>query len=54
MSKSSSEAEYRAMTSAASEVTWLIRLLKELNVPIHKPVTLFCDNQSVTARLTVD
>ena len=32
VSKSSAEAEYRAMASAASEVTWLIRLLEEMGV----------------------
>lgn len=34
------------MASAASEVTWLVRLLQDLNVHIRKPITLFCDNQS--------
>lgn len=46
MSKSSSEAEYRAMSVAASEVTWMVRLLEELGVKLLKPVTLFCENQS--------
>ncbi|XP_057526239.1 uncharacterized mitochondrial protein AtMg00810-like [Amaranthus tricolor] len=46
VSKSSSEAEYRAMSSAASEVTWMVRLLQELQVPITKPVILHCDNMS--------
>lgn len=46
VSKSSSEAEYRALSSAASEITWLVRLLTELGVPNLAPVTLFCDNQS--------
>jgi len=46
VSKSSSEAEYRAMSHAASEITWLVRLLAELGVSSLKPVTLFCDNQS--------
>lgn len=46
VSKSSAEAEYRAMSSAASEVTWTVRLLEELGVLDLKPVTLFCDNQS--------
>ena len=32
VSKSSSEAEYRAMSSAAAEVTWMVRLLTELGV----------------------
>lgn len=46
ISRSSSEAEYRAMASASSEVTWLIRLLAELGVDNLQPVTLHCDNQS--------
>lgn len=46
ISRSSSEAEYRAMASAASEVTWLVRLLAELGVDNLQPVTLHCDNQS--------
>ena len=46
ISKSSSEAEYRAMQQATSEITWLGNLLKELNVTSLTPVTLHCDNQS--------
>lgn len=46
VSRSSSEAEYRAMAAAASEVTWVVRLLQELGIPNLAPVTLHCDNQS--------
>ena len=46
VSRSSSEAEYRALASAASEITWLVRLLSELGVQDLKPVKLCCDNQS--------
>lgn len=46
VSKSSSEAEYRAMAAAASEITWVVRLLDELGVSNFLPVTLNCDNQS--------
>lgn len=46
VSRSSSEAEYRSMSNAASEVTWLVRLLEELGVTNLKLVTLYCDNQS--------
>ena len=46
VSKSSTEAEYRAMSQAAAEVTWLVRLLAELGVPHTCPVTLHCDSQS--------
>ena len=45
LSKSSSEAEYRAMASASSKTTWLVRLLIELGVTNLQPVTLYCDNQ---------
>ena len=41
MSKSSSEAEYRAMAAAVVEVTWVVRLLSKLGVN-----ALHCDNQS--------
>lgn len=33
------------MASAASEVTWLVRLLEELGVTNLKPITLHYDNQ---------
>ena len=34
------------MSQAAAEVTWIVRLLKELGVSSLRPVTLHCDNQS--------
>lgn len=34
------------MASAASEITWTVRLLAELGVHDLTPVTLHCDNQS--------
>jgi len=46
VSKSSVEAEYRAMSQAAAEVTWLVRLLSELGISQTHPVTLHCDNKS--------
>lgn len=46
VSKSSAEAEYRAMAAVASEITWLVCLLEELGVKNLQPVTLECDNQS--------
>ena len=46
VSRSSSEAEYRAMSQAAAEITWLVRLLEEIGVHSLRPVTLNCDNQS--------
>lgn len=46
VSKSSVEAEYRAMSNAASEITWLVCLLEELGFTNLKPVVLHCDNQN--------
>lgn len=46
VSRSSAEAEYRAMAQAATEITWLVRLLQELQVEPIKPITLYCDNHS--------
>ena len=46
VSRSSSEAEYRAMAAASSEITWLVRLLQELGIKDFLPVALKSDNQS--------
>ncbi|XP_074323327.1 secreted RxLR effector protein 161-like [Apium graveolens] len=46
VSKSLTEAEYRAMSSTCSEVVWLQRLLKDFNIQLHSPTPLFCDNES--------
>lgn len=46
VSNSSAQAVYKAMSSAASEITWVIRLLEHLSISILQPVTLHYDNQS--------
>ena len=46
MSRSSSEAEYRATAAVAAEVTWIVRLLDDLEVKNLTPIKLICDNQS--------
>lgn len=46
-SKSSSEVEYRAMANAALEITWVVRLLKDLGVDKLELVTLQCDSESI-------
>ncbi|GJW97593.1 putative RNA-directed DNA polymerase, partial [Tanacetum coccineum] len=46
LSKSSAEAEYRAMNSVTCEVMWILKILTELNVNISLPVPLHCDNSS--------
>ena len=46
MSFSSAEAEYRAMTGACCEITWLRYLLKDLGVLHPEPALLYCDNKA--------
>lgn len=43
---STCEAEYRALADAATEAAWLRGLFEELGMPILKPITVHCDNQS--------
>ncbi|XP_019086308.1 PREDICTED: uncharacterized protein LOC109126875 [Camelina sativa] len=46
MSKSSTEAEYRAMSEAASEITWIVNLLQDLGIQLPATPELNCDNLS--------
>ncbi|GJV79869.1 ribonuclease H-like domain-containing protein [Tanacetum coccineum] len=46
ISKSSSEAEYRIMSSASCEVVWLSNLLHSIGLKNLYHVELFCDNSS--------
>nr|GFA11426.1 hypothetical protein [Tanacetum cinerariifolium] len=46
VSRSSAEAEYRAMASTVSEVLWVRWLLSELRIDTSSPTPLFCDNQA--------
>ncbi|CAN1334404.1 Retrovirus-related Pol polyprotein from transposon RE2 [Linum perenne] len=48
VSRSSTEAEYRALAAAASEVLWLSSLLRETGFPTQSPPTLWCDNVGAT------
>ncbi|KAL3615224.1 hypothetical protein CASFOL_040885 [Castilleja foliolosa] len=45
ISKSSAEAEYRALSSVSSEIIWLLKILKDLRIPVSCS-TLFCDNKA--------
>ncbi|PKU61453.1 Retrovirus-related Pol polyprotein from transposon TNT 1-94 [Dendrobium catenatum] len=49
VAKSSTEAEYRALSAATSEVIWLRRLLDELGMTQTVPTTIHCDNISAMA-----
>lgn len=46
VSRSSSEAEYRALASTACELQWLMFLLQDFRVSFIQPATLYCDNHS--------
>uniref|UniRef100_A0A1S8ACK4 Cysteine-rich RLK RECEPTOR-like protein kinase n=1 Tax=Citrus limon TaxID=2708 RepID=A0A1S8ACK4_CITLI len=46
VSKSSTEAEYRSMSAACSEIIWLRGLLTELGFSQHQPTPLHADNTS--------
>ncbi|GKD50803.1 putative RNA-directed DNA polymerase [Tanacetum coccineum] len=46
VSRSSTDVEYRSMTSTVSEILWMRWLLKELNINLSEPTPLFCDNQA--------
>ena len=46
VSRSSSEAEYRAMAQTTCELVWLRNLLGEIGFPQSKPMKMWCDNQA--------
>ncbi|CAI0377901.1 unnamed protein product [Linum tenue] len=46
VSRSSSEAEYRALAQVVCEVQWLRNLLLEMGVQVPLSINLFCDNKS--------
>jgi hypothetical protein len=46
VSRSSSEAEYRALAAATCELQWLLYLFKDLHLSCSKSPVLYCDNRS--------
>jgi len=44
VSQSSTEAEYRAMTSTTKEIVWLRWLLADMRVFFSHPTPMYCDN----------
>uniref|UniRef100_A0A2N9I0C7 Reverse transcriptase Ty1/copia-type domain-containing protein n=1 Tax=Fagus sylvatica TaxID=28930 RepID=A0A2N9I0C7_FAGSY len=48
VARSTTEAEYRALATAASETMWLSILFKELNFPVKDSPQLLCDNLGAT------
>ena len=47
VSRSSDEAEYRAVANGVAEASWLRQLLAELHSPLAKSTLVYCDNVSV-------
>jgi hypothetical protein len=48
MSRSSTEAEYKALANAAAEVMWVHKILTELGVPHPRAGRLWCHNIGAT------
>ncbi|GKE24984.1 ribonuclease H-like domain-containing protein, partial [Tanacetum coccineum] len=46
LAKSSAKAEYRAMASVTSEVTWVLKILRDLEWDKVLPVNLYCHSQA--------
>ncbi|KAF8692258.1 hypothetical protein HU200_039863 [Digitaria exilis] len=46
VSRSSAEAEYRAVANGVAEASWLRQLLGELHCPLTKSTLVYCDNVS--------
>ncbi|XP_026430319.1 uncharacterized protein LOC113326863 [Papaver somniferum] len=46
VSRSSAEAEYRALATLTCEVQWLNYILNGLDIPHSEPISIFCDNQA--------
>jgi len=46
VSRSSAEAEYRAVANGVEEATWLRQLLSELHAPLQRATLVYCDNIS--------
>ena len=44
VSRSSTEAEYKAVANATAEIMWIQTLLKEIGVPCPAAAKLWCDN----------
>ncbi|XP_071694263.1 uncharacterized mitochondrial protein AtMg00810-like [Rutidosis leptorrhynchoides] len=49
VSRSSTEAEYRALADCTCELTWLKSLLHDFQVPCQQPIPIYCDNASAIA-----
>ena len=48
VARSSTEAEYRSLTTTSAELTWIRSLLSELCIQVQHVPTIYCDNLSAT------
>ncbi|KAL2228577.1 UNVERIFIED_CONTAM: Retrovirus-related Pol polyprotein from transposon RE2 [Sesamum indicum] len=46
VSRSSAEAEYRAMATSVCELQWISFLLKDFQISVSTPIPFWCDNQA--------
>jgi len=46
VSRSSSEAEYRALATTSCEIQWISYILHDLCIQLDPPLVLYCDNQA--------
>ena len=46
VSKSSTKAVYRAMTSTTTEIVWLRWLIANMDISLSLPTLMYCDNKS--------
>ncbi|KAM2142505.1 hypothetical protein ACFX1Q_008652 [Malus domestica] len=49
VSRSSTDAEYKALAHTAADIAWIQNILKDLDVLLDAPPTIHCDNMSVIA-----
>lgn len=49
VARSSIEAEYKSLSTAASELLWFQSLFKELGIVLEGPAVLWCDNMGVNS-----